>query len=553
MIRGAHEFIGKQAYNEESEIKYRCRVPSGSEILDERAVTHLERIINSYQEALSSNRHLVTSTSTPNIGPTPAASAPSTAAADSNASQSLLAPMNFPFFYERQITVYNPSDVYLPTAQFSNVLPDPVKSSRRFCFLDRVVNVGVGGLVPLGLRGTLIGWITTGPRENDIIYEVLFDREFAGALRLHGSGPRCYRLGPHSLLNLTAALREMPPQRPLPDAPIYIQFPLKDTQSLEKHVLPVTPPRLAPLANKATPVANAVLLSETDVNIAQKTYKRNTNEAAHLKPAPMPQIAPFTVHQMEPDQVIGVIAPAQLISRPDPVADLFRAMPSASYPYSFAPVPTPFVSLPATPPVPQLEPAVSVQVLPKRPSRSRTINGSAAQQPAPPAADDLLVEQSPQVSFVEATASLPAISSIRLPPVVPMSAASVTVASWDEAATAPLPPRSDIRAAPSTSTALPVSSLPTVAQTYPTPNGPTQAAPATLPTPPQTVVNSSATVDSSVVALNKLSLPETVPSTPLSDDKVTPLPKRPLPHKSLLKPVKPAVRNLRNAILENLK
>ena len=226
LIRGAHDFIAKQAYSQESEIKYRYRVPAGSEILDEKVVAQIERLVCSYQEALASNRNLVVS-----LPSGKARLASAAAGSDSNSAQSPLAPVSFPFFYEREITVNNPSDVYLPTAQLSDVLPDPAKSSRRFLHLDRVVNVGIGGLVPLGLRGTIIGWITTGPRENDIIYEVLFDREFSGALSLHGAGPRCYRLGPHSLLNLSAALREVPPQRPPPpDSPIYIRFHLKDEQ-----------------------------------------------------------------------------------------------------------------------------------------------------------------------------------------------------------------------------------------------------------------------------------------------------------------------------------
>ena len=549
LIRGAHEFIAKQAYSQESEIKYRYRVPAGSHILDEKVVVQIERLVCSYQEALTSNRTLVVSTPTGKARPAAAAAAGS----DSNSAQSPLAPLSFPFFYERDITVNNPSDVYLPTAQFSDVLPDPVKSSRCFQHLDRVVNVGIGGLVPLGLRGTIIGRITTGPRENDIIYEVLFDREFPGALRLHGAGPRCYRLGPHSLLNLSAALREVPPQRPPPpDSPIYIHFHLMDEQqsaqkavppySLELRVKDTQSPQkaagLPPLLVGSTPpkvaaLKNAIFLSECDdVNIAQKTYKRNSSGTSQPEPNSLPQSAFGTVSSVESDQTIGIISQTQLIS-PTPI--VVPAPPPAAYSSNSV---QPVVSQPSLP----REPVVTVQVLQKRSSRARSMINGSPQQPSPPSADKLLVQQTPQNALVETTTSLPSISSVRLVNVDP---SVVAVALWDEAATAPLPPRQPpqpLQPAP-----------PTVVKNLPASINPPNGGPITRSAPPPALSQPVKTVASSsndVVAptLNNSSLPEAVQP---ESKTLAALPQRPS-HKHLQKPVKKAFSNLRNAIFDNL-
>ena len=60
------------------------------------------------------------------------------------------------------------------------LVPDP---SVTFEMFDRVVNVRQGYSVPLGLRGTVIG-IFTGKKEQEAMYEVVFDEEFLGGLTL---------------------------------------------------------------------------------------------------------------------------------------------------------------------------------------------------------------------------------------------------------------------------------------------------------------------------------------------------------------------------------
>ena len=59
-------------------------------------------------------------------------------------------------------------------------MPDPTTVYELF---DRVVNVRDGYSVPLGLRGTVVG-IRSAQKEQDVLYEVLFDEEFLGGLSL---------------------------------------------------------------------------------------------------------------------------------------------------------------------------------------------------------------------------------------------------------------------------------------------------------------------------------------------------------------------------------
>uniref|UniRef100_A0A8C1DQD7 5'-3' exoribonuclease 1 n=2 Tax=Cyprinus carpio TaxID=7962 RepID=A0A8C1DQD7_CYPCA len=72
---------------------------------------------------------------------------------------------------------------------------------------DRVVNVRESFSVPLGLRGTIIG-IKGAEREAEVLYEVLFDEEFAGGLTVRCSPGRGYRLPPSALINLSHGSRK---------------------------------------------------------------------------------------------------------------------------------------------------------------------------------------------------------------------------------------------------------------------------------------------------------------------------------------------------------
>ncbi|XP_074544570.1 5'-3' exoribonuclease 1 isoform X1 [Halichoeres trimaculatus] len=104
-----------------------------------------------------------------------------------------------------RVTV-KPHLLFRPLEQQQGVVPDPDAEYRLF---DRVVNTREGFSVPLGLRGTIIG-IQGADREAEVLYEVLFDEEFAGGLNIRCASPRGYRLPPCALINLSHGARVDP-------------------------------------------------------------------------------------------------------------------------------------------------------------------------------------------------------------------------------------------------------------------------------------------------------------------------------------------------------
>ncbi|XP_055969914.1 5'-3' exoribonuclease 1 [Sorex fumeus] len=101
-----------------------------------------------------------------------------------------------------RVTV-KPHLLYRPLEQQHGVVPDRDADFRLF---DRVVNVRENFSVPAGLRGTVIG-IKGANREADVLFEVLFDEEFAGGLTIRCSPGRGYRLPPSALVNLSHGSR----------------------------------------------------------------------------------------------------------------------------------------------------------------------------------------------------------------------------------------------------------------------------------------------------------------------------------------------------------
>ena len=67
-----------------------------------------------------------------------------------------------------------------PSDSGNHAIPDPTVTHALF---DRVVNVRNGYTVPLGLHGTVVG-IVAAAKEQDILYEVVFDEEFPDGLRI---------------------------------------------------------------------------------------------------------------------------------------------------------------------------------------------------------------------------------------------------------------------------------------------------------------------------------------------------------------------------------
>nr|XP_046264541.1 5'-3' exoribonuclease 1 isoform X2 [Scatophagus argus] len=104
-----------------------------------------------------------------------------------------------------RVTV-KPHLLFRPLEQQQGVVPDPDAEYRLF---DRVVNIRESFTVPLGLRGTIIG-IKGADREAEVLYEVLFDEEFAGGLNIRCTSPRGYRLPPCALINLSHGARADP-------------------------------------------------------------------------------------------------------------------------------------------------------------------------------------------------------------------------------------------------------------------------------------------------------------------------------------------------------
>ncbi|XP_066564955.1 5'-3' exoribonuclease 1 isoform X2 [Amia ocellicauda] len=97
-----------------------------------------------------------------------------------------------------RVTV-KPHLLFRPLEQQHGVIPD---RDAEYHLFDRVVNVRESFSVPLGVRGTVIG-IKGAEREDEVLYEVVFDEEFAGGLTIRCSQGRGYRLPPSALINLT--------------------------------------------------------------------------------------------------------------------------------------------------------------------------------------------------------------------------------------------------------------------------------------------------------------------------------------------------------------
>eukprot|EP00066_Takifugu_rubripes_P025414 XP_011614680.1 PREDICTED: 5'-3' exoribonuclease 1 isoform X2 [Takifugu rubripes] len=101
-----------------------------------------------------------------------------------------------------RVTV-KPHLLFRPLEQQQGVVPDLDAEYRLF---DRVVNVRESFTVPLGLKGTIIG-IKGAEREAEVLYEVLFDEEFAGGLNIRSASCRGYRLPPCALINISHGSR----------------------------------------------------------------------------------------------------------------------------------------------------------------------------------------------------------------------------------------------------------------------------------------------------------------------------------------------------------
>jgi 5'-3' exoribonuclease 1 len=77
-----------------------------------------------------------------------------------------------------------------------------VEPGTTFSLFYRVINIREGFSVPLGLRGTLIR-VQKAAKQEDNLYDVVFDEAFTGGLALRCSAGRGYRLPGSALINLS--------------------------------------------------------------------------------------------------------------------------------------------------------------------------------------------------------------------------------------------------------------------------------------------------------------------------------------------------------------
>ncbi|XP_071053139.1 5'-3' exoribonuclease 1 isoform X2 [Onthophagus taurus] len=138
-----------------------------------------------------------------------------------------------------------PHVLYKPDLFVGNVPPD---QNTKFQLYDRVVNVRESYTVPFGLEGTIIAVHDIGSGNDlDKVYDVLFDKPFAGGLQLNCSPNRGYRLPRSALINKShgrriyeqkcGTVQQIPKQ--------HQQQPIQDTQ--QKYFYPQYYPQSNPL------------------------------------------------------------------------------------------------------------------------------------------------------------------------------------------------------------------------------------------------------------------------------------------------------------------
>lgn len=109
---------------------------------------------------------------------------------------------------------YTPPELFSPFMCKGITKPDP---TTLFNLFDRVVNVNPASIVPLGLRGTVIG-MSSDEIESDVMYEIIFDEEFFGAIELSCIPGKGYRLPGHYLINITHGVKSMQNKSPVKNA-----------------------------------------------------------------------------------------------------------------------------------------------------------------------------------------------------------------------------------------------------------------------------------------------------------------------------------------------
>jgi len=96
-----------------------------------------------------------------------------------------------------------PPCLFKPVTKLDKIKADDGTDDR---ILDRVICVRSSYQVPLGLKGIIIS-ISKSHIDTDVIYSVIFDKEFPNGMSFNGSVNRGYKLCRMSFINLSHAIR----------------------------------------------------------------------------------------------------------------------------------------------------------------------------------------------------------------------------------------------------------------------------------------------------------------------------------------------------------
>ncbi|XP_075211430.1 5'-3' exoribonuclease pacman isoform X2 [Lycorma delicatula] len=96
-----------------------------------------------------------------------------------------------------------PHLLLLPKTSGGGLPADPTAVHKLF---DRIVCVRDSYTVPLGYKGTITG-IKLAEKEDNIVYDVVFDKEFVGGIQIRCSSNRGYRMNDKCFINLSHGIR----------------------------------------------------------------------------------------------------------------------------------------------------------------------------------------------------------------------------------------------------------------------------------------------------------------------------------------------------------
>ncbi|XP_044753011.1 5'-3' exoribonuclease 1 isoform X2 [Coccinella septempunctata] len=106
----------------------------------------------------------------------------------------------------QQKTLLNckPELLYKEELSYGNLLPDPSVTVELF---DRIICVKNNHVVPLGMKGTVIGICRPSSDSTEFMYDILFDSEFEGGLEINCSKGRGYRLPLNAFIDISHGAR----------------------------------------------------------------------------------------------------------------------------------------------------------------------------------------------------------------------------------------------------------------------------------------------------------------------------------------------------------